>query len=196
MKMNLPNKLTMLRVIMVPFFVAFLLMTPEYKMFKFVAFGLFVIASLTDLLDGYIARKYHLVTNFGKFMDPLADKLLVGAALICLTALGFIPAWMTIVIISREFIISGFRLIAAERGIVIAAGWLGKWKTAVTMVMLAMMLLGVNMVGFPFDPTVTMGPHGIYMLIVEILLWISVILTIVSLVDYLVKNKDVMKDEV
>ena len=186
----------MLRVIMVPFFVAFLLMTPEYKMFKFVAFGLFVIASLTDLLDGYIARKYHLVTNFGKFMDPLADKLLVGAALICLTALGFIPAWMTIVIISREFIISGFRLIAAERGIVIAAGWLGKWKTAVTMVMLAMMLLGVNMVGFPFDPTVTMGPYGIYMLIVEILLWISVILTIVSLVDYLVKNKDVMKDEV
>ena len=196
MKMNLPNKLTMLRVIMVPFFVAFLLMTPEYKMFKFVAFGLFVIASLTDLLDGYIARKYHLVTNFGKFMDPLADKLLVGAALICLTALGFIPAWMTIVIISREFIISGFRLIAAERGIVIAAGWLGKWKTAVTMVMLAMMLLGVNMVGFPFDPTQTMGVHGIYMLIVEILLWISVILTIVSLVDYLVKNKDVMKDEV
>ena len=196
MKMNLPNKLTMLRVIMVPFFVAFLLLTPKYPMFKFVAFVLFVVASLTDLLDGYIARKYQLVTNFGKFMDPLADKLLVSAALICLTALGFIPAWMTIVIISREFIISGFRLIAAERGIVIAAGWLGKWKTAVTMVMLAMMLLGVNTIGFPFDATVTMNAHGKYMLLTGVLLWVSVILTIVSLVDYLVKNKDVMKDEV
>ena len=196
MKMNLPNKLTMLRVIMVPFFVAFLLLTPEYPMFKFAAFALFVVASLTDLLDGYIARKYHLVTNFGKFMDPLADKLLVSAALICLTALGFIPAWMTIVIISREFIISGFRLIAAERGIVIAAGWLGKWKTAVTMVMIAMMLLGVNSIGFPLDPTVTLDAHGKYMLLTGVLLWISVILTVVSLVDYLVKNKDVMKDEV
>jgi CDP-diacylglycerol--glycerol-3-phosphate 3-phosphatidyltransferase len=165
-------------------------------MFKWVAFGLFVLASLTDLLDGYIARKYNLVTNFGKFMDPLADKLLVSAALVCLTALGFIPAWMTIVIISREFIISGFRLIAAERGIVIAAGWMGKWKTAVTMVMLAMMLLGVNTLGFPMDPTQTMGVYGKYMLITDILLWISVILTVVSLVDYLVKNKDVMKDEV
>lgn len=196
MKMNLPNKLTMLRVIMVPFFVAFLLMVPDYPMFKWVAFGLFVAASLTDLLDGYIARKYNLITNFGKFMDPLADKLLVSAALVCLTALGFIPAWMTIVIISREFIISGFRLIAAERGIVIAAGWLGKWKTAVTMVMLAMMLLAVNTLGFPFDPTETFGVYGLYCLITDILLWISVILTIVSLIDYLVKNKDVMKEEV
>ena len=103
---------------------------------------------------------------------------------------------MTIVIISREFIISGFRLIAAERGIVIAAGKMGKWKTAVTMVMLAMMLLGVNTMGFPFDPTETMGVYGKYMLVTTILLWISVILTVVSLVDYLVKNKDVMKDEV
>ena len=186
----------MLRVIMVPFFVAFLLFTPEYPYFKWVSFGLFVVASLTDLLDGYIARKYNLVTNFGKFMDPLADKLLVSAALICLTALGFIPAWMTIVIISREFIISGFRLIAAERGIVIAAGWLGKWKTAVTMVMLAMMLLGINSIGFSFNPTMTLNVHGKYMLLTEVLLWISVILTVVSLVDYLVKNKDVMKDEV
>lgn len=186
----------MLRVIMVPFFVVFLLMTPDYPMFKFVAFALFVIASLTDLLDGYIARKYHLITNFGKFMDPIADKLLVSAALVCLTSMGFIPAWMTIVIISRELIIGGFREIAAERGIVIAAGWLGKWKTAVTMVMLAMMLLGVNTIGFPFDSAVTLGAYGKYMVLTEILLWISVILTIVSLVDYLVKNKDVMKDEV
>ncbi|MBE5880828.1 MAG: CDP-diacylglycerol--glycerol-3-phosphate 3-phosphatidyltransferase [Lachnospiraceae bacterium] len=193
--MNLPNKLTMLRVIMVPFFVAFLLLTPEYPNFKWVALILFAVASLTDLLDGYIARKYHLVTNFGKFMDPLADKLLVSAALVCLTALGKIPAWMTIVIISREFIISGFRLIAAERGIVIAAGWLGKWKTAVTMIMLVMMLLVVNGAGIVFDPTETMGVYGWLLLIADVLLWISVILTVVSLIDYLVKNKDVMKDE-
>ncbi len=191
MKMNLPNKLTMLRVIMVPFFVVFLLLTPDYPLFKWVAFGLFVVASLTDLLDGHIARKYNLITNFGKFMDPLADKLLVSAALICLTELGFIPAWMTIVIISREFIISGFRLIAAEKGVVIAAGWLGKWKTAVTMIMLAMMLLAVNGIGFPAT-----GVYDVYMLITEVLLWIAVVLTVISLVDYLVKNKDVMKDEV
>lgn len=196
MKMNLPNKLTMLRVIMVPFFVACLLMTPDHPNLKWAALALFALASLTDLLDGYIARKYHLVTNFGKFMDPLADKLLVSAALVCLTALGKIPAWMTIVIISREFIISGFRLIAAERGIVIAAGWLGKWKTAVTMIMLVVMLAVVNGAGIPFDPTETMGVYGILLLIADILLWISVILTVVSLIDYLVKNKDVMKDEV
>lgn len=195
MKMNLPNKLTMLRVIMVPFFVVFLLLTPEHPNFKWVALILFAVASLTDLLDGYIARKYHLVTNFGKFMDPLADKLLVSAALVCLTALDKIPAWMTIVIISREFIISGFRLIAAERGIVIAAGWLGKWKTAVTMIMLVMMLFVVNGAGIPFDPTETIGVYGCLLLIADVLLWISVILTVVSLVDYLVKNKDVMKDE-
>lgn len=197
MKMNLPNKLTMLRVIMVPFFVVFLLMTPEHPNYKWAALVLFAVASLTDLLDGYIARKYHLVTNFGKFMDPLADKLLVSAALVCLTALGDIPAWMTIVIISREFIISGFRLIAAERGIVIAAGWLGKWKTAVTMVMLVMKLIVVNAAGFSVDTSGTIGGvYGSFVMIAEILLWISVILTVVSLIDYLVKNKDVMKDEV
>lgn len=200
MKMNLPNKLTIIRMIMVPFFVAFLLLTPDYPSFKWVAFALFVIASLTDLLDGHIARKHNLVTNFGKFMDPLADKLLVSAALICLTALGFIPAWMTIVIISREFIISGFRLIAAERGIVIAAGKLGKWKTAFTMVTLALMLLIVNPLGFGVEqlnasPRSISGGYGVFGIVTEICLWISVILTIVSLVDYLVKNKDVMKDE-
>ncbi len=195
MKMNLPNKLTLLRVIMVSFFVVFLLMTPDTPMLKWVALALFVVASLTDLLDGYIARKYNLITNFGKFMDPIADKLLVCAALVCLTALGFIPAWMTIVIISREFIINGFRLIAAERGIVIAAGWMGKWKTAVTMVMLAFKLLGMNSIGFSFDTTETMGAYAIFLLITDVLLWISVILTIASLIDYLVKNKDVMKEE-
>ena len=203
MKMNLPNKLTILRVIMVPFFVAFLLLTPSHTDFKWIAFALFVVASLTDLLDGHIARKYHMITNFGKFMDPLADKLLVCTALICLTsmnrlnvivalvcltALGFIPAWMTVVIISREFIISGFRLIAAEQGRVIAASWWGKWKTSVTMVTLAILLLLVNDKGFG-------AAYDGFMTVTTILLWISVILTVVSLVDYLIKNKDVMKEE-
>ena len=200
MKMNLPNKLTILRVIMVPFFVVFLLLTPQYPVLKWITFVLFVAASLTDLLDGKIARKYNLITNFGKFMDPLADKLLVSAALVCLTSLDFIPAWMTIVIISREFIISGFRLIAAERGIVIAAGKLGKWKTAFTMVTLAMMLVLVNPLGFGAQETATSvwTMHGIYgalWMVTEVLLWISVILTVVSLIDYLVKNKDVMREE-
>ena len=199
MKMNLPNKLTILRVIMVPFFVAFLLLTDQYPYMKWIAFVLFVVASLTDLLDGHIARKYHLIRNFGKFMDPLADKLLVSAALVCLTAMGDIPAWMTVIIISREFIISGFRLIAAERGIVIAASWWGKWKTSFTMVTLAMMIILVNVHGF--GPALAgdsfrtqAGVYEVLVIISQILLWISLLLTVVSLVDYLVKNKDVMKE--
>lgn len=193
-KMNLPNKLTIFRILMVPvFLVLFVVPFPHFTetAMRITTAAVFAVTSLTDMVDGKIARKYNLITDFGKFMDPLADKLLVSAALICLTELGFIPAWMTIVIISREFIISGFRLIAAEKGVVIAAGWLGKWKTAVTMIMLAMMLLAVNGIGFPAT-----GVYDVYMLITEVLLWIAVVLTVISLVDYLVKNKDVMKDEV
>lgn len=125
--MNLPNKLTTLRVIMIPFFVFFLLwQNGENHTFRMIALALFIIASLTDLLDGKIARKYNLVTNFGKFMDPLADKLLVCSALICLIELNALPAWMVIIIISREFIISGFRLIASDNGVVIARQLLGQ----------------------------------------------------------------------
>ena len=181
--MNLPNKLTMARVIMIPFFVIFMLTGWGGEASKWISLAIFIVASLTDLLDGHIARKHNLVTNFGKFMDPLADKLLVSAALVCLTALGFIPAWMTVVIISREFIISGFRLIAAEQGRVIAASWWGKWKTSVTMVTLAILLLLVNDKGFG-------AAYDGFMTVTTIL-----ILTVVSLVDYLIKNKDVMKEE-
>lgn len=127
--MNLPNKLTTFRVILIPFFVFFLL-APYFEGYgNYIALVIFIVASLTDFLDGKIARKYNLVTNFGKFMDPLADKLLVCSALICLIALDRIPAWIVIVIISREFIISGFRLIAADNGVVIAASYWGKFKT-------------------------------------------------------------------
>lgn len=175
--MNLPNKLTMFRVILIPFFIVFLLasLTPYDK---WIALAIFIIASLTDLLDGKIARKYNLVTNFGKFMDPLADKLLVCSALICLIELDKIPSWMVIVIIAREFIISGFRLVASDNGVVIAASYWGKFKT--TFQMVAVCLLIANIAALT--------------VVTQIILWIAVVLTVVSLTDYLIKNKDVMKE--
>ncbi len=178
--MNLPNKLTLFRVILIPFFVTLLLLYPDKPGWRLTADAIFIIASLTDLLDGKIARKYNLVTNFGKFMDPLADKLLVSAAMICLIELGQMPSWVVIIIISREFIISGFRLIAATDGIVIAASYWGKFKTAFTMVMLVVMIANF--------------PHPYWQMAGEILMWISLALTVVSLVDYMVKNKNVLKD--
>ncbi len=175
--MNLPNKLTTLRVIMIPFFVVFMLTDFAGGASKWIALALFIIASLTDLLDGHIARKYNLVTNFGKFMDPLADKLLVCAALICLVEMGRIPSWIVIVIISREFIISGFRLIASDNGRVIAASYWGKFKTTFQMIMICLMIADISALS----------------LLTDIVMWVALILTVVSLVDYLVKNKDVMK---
>ena len=175
--MNLPNKLTMFRVILIPFFIVFLLM-PITPYDKWIALAIFVIASLTDLLDGKIARKYNLVTNFGKFMDPLADKLLVCSALICLIELDKIPSWMVIVIVSREFIISGFRLVASDNGVVIAASYFGKFKTTFQMLAVCLMIADL-----PALHVVT-----------QVVLWIAVILTVVSLIDYLVKNKSVMKE--
>lgn len=175
--MNLPNKLTLFRVILIPFFVLFMLVDiTAYD--KWIALAIFIIASLTDLLDGKIARKYNLVTNFGKFMDPLADKLLVCSALICLVALTKISAWIVIIIIAREFIISGFRLIASDNGVVIAASYWGKFKTTFQMVMICLMIADIEAIS----------------LITTVVMWIALILTIVSLVDYLIKNKDVMKD--
>lgn len=175
--MNLPNKLTILRVLMIPFFVLFALvdLIPGYS--KYIAVALFVTASLTDLLDGKIARKYNMVTNFGKFMDPLADKLLVCAALICLVSTDRLPAWMVIVIISREFIISGFRLVASDNGVVIAASYWGKFKTTFQMLMIIVLLLDFG---------------GAFDLLGQLLVWISLALTIISLVDYLIKNKHVI----
>ncbi len=175
--MNLPNKLTMFRVILIPFFIVFLLasLTPYDK---WIALTIFIIASLTDLLDGKIARKYNLVTNFGKFMDPLADKLLVCSALICLIELDKIPSWMVIVIIAREFIISGFRLVASDNGVVIAASYWGKFKTTFQMVAVCLLIADI----------------AALTVVTQIILWIAVALTVVSLIDYLIKNKDVMKE--
>ena len=177
--MNLPNKLTMLRVIMIPFFVFFLLwQNGENRTFRMIALALFIIASLTDLLDGKIARKYNLVTNFGKFMDPLADKLLVCSALICLIELNALPAWMVIVIISREFIISGFRLIASDNGVVIAASYWGKFKTTFQMVSVVLLILDIPALAF----------------VTTICVWIALLLTIVSLVDYIYKNHKILTE--
>lgn len=175
--MNLPNKLTVLRVLLIPFFVLFTLvdLVPGYS--KYIAVLIFIAASLTDLLDGKLARKYNLVTNFGKFMDPLADKLLVCAALICLVSEELLPAWMVIIIISREFIISGFRLVASDNGVVIAASYWGKFKTTFQMLMIIVLLLDFG---------------GIFDLIGQILIWAALILTVVSLADYLIKNKHVI----
>ena len=176
--MNLPNKLTILRVILVPVFVVFLMMDiTEYD--KWIALSIFIIASLTDLLDGKIARKYNLITNFGKFMDPLADKLLVCSAFICFIELEKLPTWMVLIVIAREFIISGFRLVAADNGVVIAASMWGKYKTAVSMVMICFVIADIN--------------SPIFYNITQVLIWASLILTVVSLIDYIVKNKDIFK---
>ncbi len=179
--MNLPNKITMLRVIMIPFF-AFFMLTDVVGNSKYIAVAIFIIASLTDTLDGFIARKYNLVSNFGKFMDPLADKLLVSTALICFVSVpdNPMPVWGVIVIISREFIISGFRLVAANEGIVLAASWWGKIKTTVQMVM--SVLLIVNFDGEVID------------IIESIFIYAAIALTVISLVDYLIKNWKVLDD--
>ena len=188
--MNLPNKLTVFRVILiVPFVVLLLGGFQQWGWFTtlfsgilpytdYIAVGIFIVASLTDLLDGKIARKYNLVTNFGKFMDPLADKLLVCSALICLIELNALPAWMVIIIISREFIISGFRLIASDNGVVIAASYWGKFKTTFQMVSVVLLILDIPALAF----------------VTTICVWIALVLTIVSLVDYIYKNHKILTE--
>lgn len=178
--MNLPNKLTIIRVFMIPFFVFFMLTEYLGEASKWAALIVFAAASLTDLLDGRIARKYNLVTNFGKFMDPLADKLLVCSALICFVELHVLPSWMVIIIISREFIISGFRLIAADNGIVIAAGYWGKLKTVCQMVMIILLIADL--------------PFAVMGVIEQVVIYAALILTVVSLADYLARNKNVLKE--
>ena len=174
--MNLPNTLTTIRMILIVPFVMIMQITPDGNG-RFAALAIFIIASMTDFLDGYIARKNHLVTNFGKFMDPLSDKLLVSAAMICLVSMDRLPAWMVIVIISREFAISGFRLIAADNGIVIAASWWGKFKTVSQMIMIILLIANLG---------------GIFTILEQIFMWVALILTVVSLADYIWKNKKVL----
>ena len=175
--MNTPNKLTIARMIIVPFLVIFLLTGWCGEANRYISLTLFVVASVTDWFDGYLARKNNLVTNFGKFMDPLADKLLVCSAMICMIDLKRLPAWFVIIIIAREFIISGFRLIAAENGIVIAANYWGKFKTASQMIMIILLILH-------FD--------GIFVILEQIFIWLSLALTIISLITYIWQNRTVL----
>ena len=177
--MNLPNKLTVFRMILIVPFVFVMLKDVCSSSGKWIALAVFIIASLTDLLDGKIARKYNLVTNFGKFMDPLADKLLVCSAMICLVEMGRIPAWIVIIIISREFIISGFRLIASDNGVVIAASYWGKFKTVFQMIMIILMIADIEAIN----------------ILTQIIMWIALLLTIISLLDYLKKNWHIMSEQ-
>lgn len=175
--MNIANKITLVRIFLVPVFLIFML-TDFTAYNSIIAFVVFVIATLTDKIDGTIARKYNLVTDFGKFLDPIADKLLVCSALICLTADGTIPAWITIVIIGREFIISAFRLVCADTGKTVAASWWGKSKTIAQMVTIIVLLLNIAQLK----------------ILEDILIYVSLVLTVVSLVDYFLKNKEVLKE--
>ena len=179
--MNLPNKITTLRVILIPFFVICMLVE-QIPFHNYIAGGIFCVACITDALDGYIARKHHLITNFGKFMDPLADKLLVCAALICFVSIEELhfPAWVAIIIISREFAISGFRLIASDNGVVIAASYWGKFKTISQMIMSILLIFHL-----PFAPM---------FYVEQVFIYLSVVLTVISLVDYIVKNISVLKE--
>jgi CDP-diacylglycerol--glycerol-3-phosphate 3-phosphatidyltransferase len=177
--MNLPNKLTILRVFMIPLFLVFLLV-PGIPKGNYIAAAIFIIASLTDFFDGYIARKNNLVTNFGKFMDPLADKLLVCSALISFIELELLPAWIVIIIIAREFIINGFRLIASDSGVVIAASWWGKIKTNVQIVMSVMLILNLD--------------NTIINILEQVAVYLALAFTVISLIDYIYKNRSVIKD--
>lgn len=170
--MNTANKLTMLRVLMIPAYMIFWSVNVSWN--RYAALTVFILASLTDLLDGYIARNYNQITDFGKFMDPLADKVLVMTAMICFCAMGHFPAWALVIVTAREFAVSGMRLIAVEGGRVIAAGWSGKVKTASTMVCLCLMHLSIP------------GWLG------WVCVWVIVVTTVYSGVEYFVKNKDVI----
>lgn len=170
--MNLPNKLTLLRIIMIPAFVVLLYL--DFPFNNLVALAVFILASITDTLDGYIARKYNLITDFGKFMDPIADKLLVTAAMLVFVDWHMMPAWVVIVVVAREFIVSALRLVAANNGRVIAAGWSGKVKTASTMICICIMLLGL--------------PQWVNAVCSAVIL----VTTAYSGIEYLVKNKDVL----
>ena len=166
--MNTRNNLTMLRVVMITFF-----MISLYWGYNYVALSIFILASITDFVDGYVARHYNQITDFGKFMDPLADKLLTTAAMVWFVEAGVMPGWMLLVVIAREFSVTGLRLVAVDQGTVIAAGWSGKVKTASTMVCICLMLLPI--------PT----------LLITICVWIILITTVYSGVEYFIQNRSV-----
>ena len=190
--MNLANKLTMLRIFLVPVFLIFLVAT-EIPYGSVIATAIFIIASLTDQLDGYIARSRNQITNFGKFMDPLADKLLVTTALICLVDLQLVPSWAAVIIIAREFAVSGLRTLAASEGKVIAASWWGKIKTVTQIIAIVSLLLKVNLTQI-IEANINVHPalNSFFKIEPAIMLIIAVVMTIISGIDYFDKNKEVI----
>ena len=188
--MNLPNKLTLLRIILTPVFMAALYWGLDYA-----ALAIFIIASVTDLLDGKIARKYNLFTDFGKFADPLADKILVTAAMLWFVDIGQMPGWALLIVIVREFAVSGLRMVASDKGRVIAAGWSGKVKTASTMVgIVVMLLLGPTLTAYRSEAYLTAVPWDRYISWIDAVCgWMITLTTLYSGVEYFVKNKDVIR---
>lgn len=178
--MNLPNKITIGRVLMIPLFLFFYL-TDIIPKGDYIAAFIFIIASFSDFIDGYIARKQKLVTNFGKFADPLADKLLVTSALISFIERGLVPAWIIIIIIAREFIISGFRLVASDNNVVIAASYWGKLKTTAQMIMCILLIINFDL--------------RIFNLLEQVFIYLSLILTVISLFDYIYKNRNILDNQ-
>ena len=181
-----------MRVALIPVFVVLLLLSKSYDWCAFASVGVFLVACITDFLDGKIARKYNLVTNFGKFMDPLADKLLVCSALISLVSLDRIRVWVVIVIVAREFIISGFRLVGAEQGVVLSASKLAKVKTVVQMVMVVMLILDLSKYA-GLRPWLFF--LSVFPILEQIAIYLALVLTVVSLLEYLIKNRSLMKGE-
>ena len=177
--MNLPNRITIFRVFMIPLFVV-LMMLQRIPGNEFYALAVYAIACISDAVDGHIARKYNLITDFGKFMDPVADKLLVCSALICFVEQGLMPAWIALIIIARELVIDGFRLVAASKGIVIAASIWGKAKTVVQMIACFVLILNADWVVFNIAE--------------QMLIYASLVLTVISLADYIYKNRTVLTE--
>ncbi|AZR72552.1 CDP-diacylglycerol--glycerol-3-phosphate 3-phosphatidyltransferase [Anoxybacter fermentans] len=183
--MNLPNKLSLLRIILVPLFLIFLLVKfnmPYGEYAKYIAIFIFVIAALTDSLDGYIARKHGLITKLGKLIDPLADKMLISGALIALVSLGEVSAWPAFIIITREFAVTGLRAIASAEGVVIAASIWGKMKTISQIIAILAVMIDISIFKIPFDA------H-------EILIWIATFITIISGLDYMIKGWHILRSE-
>ena len=192
--MNLANKLTVLRMFLVPVFLIFI-SVKGIPYGSIVATLVFIIASITDQLDGYIARSRNQVTNFGKFMDPLADKLLVTAALVALVGLNLTPAWAVVIILAREFAVSGLRTLAASGGVVIAASWWGKIKTVIQIIAILLLLIKVN-IGESLSAVEFVSNNGFlntfFTYVPEAIMFIAVLITIISGIDYFVKNKHVI----
>ena len=188
--MNLANKLTLLRIFLVPVLLIFFLVEGIYYG-TIVATIVFIVASITDQLDGHIARSRNQITTFGKFMDPLADKLLVTAVFVCLVQIGMIPAWAVIIILSREFAVSGLRSIAASNGLVIAASWWGKIKTVTQMLAILLFLLTVNIMTIGNTNLLVNFFPG-FLVASNIVFYICVVITIISGIDYFIKNRKVI----